>query len=221
MAAHPRVCGEHGVARRKSDTASGSSPRVRGTCWDWKATKDERGLIPACAGNMYTWRLSSAIMRAHPRVCGEHRRPVPLPAPASRLIPACAGNIPPTALVFGPPTAHPRVCGEHSEIEPQIVAKYGSSPRVRGTLINALDKRDASRLIPACAGNMLPAGPELPAKPAHPRVCGEHRLTLCANTYCLGSSPRVRGTFSGAGPGACIFRLIPACAGNILRWSRH
>ena len=48
----------------------------------------------------------------------------------------------------------------------------------------------------------------------HPRVCGEHELTLFENGLALGSSPRVRGTRETAHVDVPEARIIPACAGN-------
>ena len=48
---HPRVCGEHPTRRRTGPTAPGSSPRVRGTRNMGIQLQQERGIIPACAGN--------------------------------------------------------------------------------------------------------------------------------------------------------------------------
>jgi len=48
---HPRVCGERGVPPPTRASASGSSPRVRGTAY-WRRRGEAWGrFIPACAGN--------------------------------------------------------------------------------------------------------------------------------------------------------------------------
>ena len=51
---------------------------------------------------------------------------------------------------------------------------------------------------------------------AHPRGCGEHVLPKNRLSVFLGSSPRVRGTFTCSGLAHEGSRLIPAGAGNIL-----
>ena len=48
----------------------------------------------------------------------------------------------------------------------------------------------------------------------HPRVCGEHELTLFENGLALGSSPRVRGTPVSQMVENGATGIIPACAGN-------
>ena len=53
--------------------------------------------------------------------------------------------------------------------------------------------------------------------PAHPRVCGEHSSQPISGQLVVGSSPRVRGTCWYMGLAIRSLRLIPACAGNILK----
>ena len=92
--------------------------------------------------------------------------------------------------------------------------KYGSSPRVRGTVVALCFSGAQSRFIPACAGNGA-WQPGLQHKQAvHPRVCGERVALRPVPSECFGSSPRVRGTVQ---PGQIVQvtrRFIPACAGN-------
>ena len=106
-----------------------------------------------------------------------------------------------------------------------ILSACGSSPRVRGTVIDEAHHLSTSRFIPACAGNS-PISPSQPThQPVHPRVCGEQNRSQGTTPRQAGSSPRVRGTeFSG--PGTILkFRFIPACAGNSLKkndiWGLH
>ena len=69
-----------------------------------------------------------------------------------------------------------------------------SSPRVRGTGRSRVSARDASRVIPACAGNRGLRGGRSRRGSCHPRVCGEQSW----KPFGLSRSTRV----------------IPACAGN-------
>ena len=109
---------------------------------------------------------------------------------------------------------HPRVCGEQNLIVPDLFVRYGSSPRVRGTVHSACEDARSYRFIPACAGNSaLWAHTSFPM-PVHPRVCGEQNASSGNDGYSRGSSPRVRGTgVVHAAHQACC-RFIPACAGN-------
>ena len=71
---HPRVCGEHPVTTPDSDTAAGSSPRMRGTHFPTMPARLPVGIIPAYAGNTIIFFVVSFHLEDHPRVCGEHTR---------------------------------------------------------------------------------------------------------------------------------------------------
>ena len=109
----------------------------------------------------------------HPRVCGEQGgSTTAMPAKVGssprvrgtvytriydpvdyRFIPACAGN---RQRWFRRPVVsavHPRVCGEQSAFACELIALYGSSPRVRGTESRIVELKINDRFIPACAGN--------------------------------------------------------------------
>ena len=152
------------------------------------------GIIPACAGNTGGWQLLVGRHGDHPRVCGEHstsmmygvacagssprvrgtRRVHSRPHGADGIIPACAGNTThdrPGAWSRGD---HPRVCGEHSRPASSASNPSGSSPRVRGTQANRGHEMNRNGIIPACAGNTIPAVWRVNCARDHPRVCGEH-----------------------------------------------
>ena len=69
-------------------------------------------------------------------------------------------------------------------------------------------------IIPAYAGNTWADSPFCPRGRDHPRVCGEHELTLFENGLALGSSPRMRGTPRVSTPVPIFVGIIPAYAGN-------
>ena len=73
---------------------------------------------------------------------------------------------------------------------------------------------EASRFIPACAGNRPRSGSLTPRSPVHPRVCGEQTLNHVPLSLYGGSSPRVRGTGGELTEADIMARFIPACAGN-------
>jgi len=117
---------------------------------------------------------------------------------------------------------HPRVRGEHTTCVDTISTSAGSSPRARGT--RAVGGHDSTRLrvIPACAGNTFGGDVEAAGLPGHPRVRGEHVLTVPSLGTVNGSSPRARGTPEHLGEVVRVQRVIPACAGNtparVSRW---
>ena len=237
---HPRVCGEHALARASpaldmrfipacaGNTCSrshaerscrGSSPRVRGTRLQ-RDVIDSRAsrFIPACAGNT----LQSPVIAAD----------------VDRFIPACAGNTIDGALGASICTVHPRVCGEHvSNLHRSTRCMTGSSPRVRGTRCASAADRASSRFIPACAGNTLEAPRHdvvhsrfIPAcagntcvddaqrrrmTTVHPRVCGEqHRDATLVNDPCRFIPACAGNTLIVDNATAHQRRFIPACAGN-------
>ena len=69
---HPRVCGEHPFPPRVRNSATGSSPRMRGTLRRKDIGSIQARIIPAYAGNTPPSRNSDHSRTDHPRVCGEH-----------------------------------------------------------------------------------------------------------------------------------------------------
>ena len=191
----------------------GSSPRVRGTPSMGYKRAGFRGIIPACAGNTGASVSGSFPPWDHPRVCGEHikyppRQTVPEgSSPRVRgtlaelqvvqhgegIIPACAGNTGRHAHELGDLGDHPRVCGEHPTWSSSHCRISGSSPRVRGTHSRCTRSSSRFGIIPACAGNTVHTTGTLTGRRDHPRVCGEHPVSLPTRMLHVGSSPRVRG----------------------------
>ena len=192
------------------------------------------GIIPACAGNTPSRGWRNGQRRDHPRVCGEHLHvsgttsKLPGSSPRVRgtrsksrrrtatrgIIPACAGN---TCLPRSSPSSirdHPRVCGEHLINELFAGKDVGSSPRVRGTLLESSWTVRLVGIIPACAGNTWPEASSSTGFRDHPRVCGEHVRPTPEAPSLVGSSPRVRGTLQRFEPHGFCRGIIPACAGN-------
>ena len=151
--AHPHVCGEHYSLSRRRDTASGSSPRMRGTRCSGVRRGCRQGLIPTYAGNTCRPARVSLSRRAHPHVCGEHQSPGGRTlsnggsSPRMRgtqnteryapihggLIPTYAGNTSNVPCAVRRGRAHPHVCGEHRQRYFYPASIGGSSPRMRGT----------------------------------------------------------------------------------------
>ena len=171
---HPRVCGEHSVGCPSHRSASGSSPRMRGTFLVHFDYAVKARFIPAYAGNIVASWFGSIAATVHPRVCGEHLRPFltflrkvgssPRMRGTSqyaqsnlsnvRFIPAYAGNMSSRECPPRASTVHPRVCGEHVTAAVSSVSIDGSSPRMRGTCRAYPADPDIHRFIPAYAGNI-------------------------------------------------------------------
>ncbi len=118
-------------------------------------------------------------------------------------------------------TVYPRACGG-TELNHQIqYYSMGLSPRVRGNLDMYSLYPNASRSIPARAGEP-PVRLNLPAgTPVYPRACGGTNPSPVVGGRCGGLSPRVRGNHWAYGSGGNGVRSIPARAGEPTGTSRR
>ena len=133
------------------------------------------------------------------------------------IIPACAGSTLPLIRSPTPYWDHPRMCGEHSYKVLCCTVHWGSSPHVRGALLQRQRHRIRAGIIPACAGSTWSMAIGTAWDGDHPRMCGEHRISVNTVSSSAGSSPHVRGAqivsdFHGLPTG-----IIPACAGSTAR----
>ena len=231
---HPRMRGEHKMARRWWTRAVGSSPHARGTLPVFGQRIPFAGIIPACAGNTTTPPYTDSDQRDHPRMRGEHSLPysfvaspwgssphargthfrISMERGAHGIIPACAGN---TGSFHGLTPAvkdHPRMRGEHVGEVVKDGDVPGSSPHARGTLVVADRGSSVWGIIPACAGNTGRPATARGKCRDHPRMRGEHFSCVVGKSENTGSSPHARGTpcTQAARPNAT--GIIPACAGN-------
>ena len=191
---HPRMCGEHQRFDDGEIYTAGSSPHVRGALRLFRFPLDLTGIIPACAGSTIRLAGRSMCSRDHPRMCGEHQRGVRDPRTAlgssphvrgarlerdenpsgSGIIPACAGSTDRVGAAGSLVGDHPRMCGEHITPNPFANAVLGSSPHVRGALIQGIVLHCPLGIIPACAGSTARDTSKIAVFRDHPRMCGEH-----------------------------------------------
>ena len=66
------------------------------------------------------------------------------------------------------------MCGEHLLVALLLSLLVGSSPHVRGALVDSEKVDDEAGIIPACAGSTTGVKPLVYAQRDHPRMCGEH-----------------------------------------------
>ena len=85
---------------------------------------------------------------------------------------------------------------------------------MRGTRLICKTAQDTFGIIPAYAGNIPALYSHFFAKGDHPRVCGEHTISVYRALELSGSSPRMRGTPLVADRIHGIPGIIPAYAGN-------
>ena len=187
---------------------------MRGTLEVFESLRFISRIIPAHAGNSHHRDSHGTRRPDHPRACGELSEvdmPAGVPIGSSprmrgtlhrrrhfqdvrRIIPAHAGNSFPSRSPPRTRTDHPRACGELGGHRRHRVARAGSSPRMRGTLVANVVTWEPDRIIPAHAGNSLVSIVSSHASPDHPRACGELDLSEIAGEQQVGSSPRMRGT---------------------------
>ena len=235
---HPRVCGEQRSSAETSWSVVGSSPRMRGAATAAPPAAAAARIIPAYAGSRRSPAPSARPSRDHPRVCGEqeltcggkwdaagssprmrgagrHRQDLPL---LLGIIPAYAGSSVPQTGAAASVSDHPRRCGEQIERWGRISWMSGSSPQVRGAVVEA--NREASRLgiIPAGAGSRPASRARTWASRDHPRRCGEQPTRWRTGATPSGSSPQVRGAGVRRRGGPVADGIIPAGAGS-RRWA--
>ena len=112
--------------------------------------------------------------------------------------------------------------GEHVRTAWRRLGNRGSSPHARGTPRGRLESRGPVGIIPACAGNTRWASGIPRRCRDHPRMRGEHKFEACVRIGVEGSSPHARGTRPPVRVSIRPLGIIPACAGNTVRWRvRH
>ena len=135
------------------------------------------------------------------------------PSP-KRIIPADAGSTVSTGSSPSLLQDHPRGCGEHLLRRQLRGRQKGSSPRMRGALVQQALSTDKGGIIPADAGSTRSPSASCSSARDHPRGCGEHHAGGGRGRRAAGSSPRMRGALSHLRGPAQRARIIPADAGS-------
>ena len=195
-------------------------------------------IIPARAGQTATPKAVVIIPPDHPRACGANSivlltalggggssprvrgkpRPMRVAAWRARIIPARAGQTRQAGAADRPGPDHPRACGANDSNPTEKSRLDGSSPRVRGKPGAKMRFRSVHRIIPARAGQTRRPARCCHTRSDHPRACGANQRHRHQMHLRPGSSPRVRGKpprFSG---GRRARRIIPARAGQTVRF---
>ena len=235
---HPRACGANHRRRRQQGQEGGSSPRVRGKLRRAVPMQSGLRIIPARAGQTSRSSVRTSCFPDHPRACGANelmattlkqfngssprvrgkRLAVADRLLTNRIIPARAGQTKTLLPTFCPHSDHPRACGANCPAGKSRGCVYGSSPRVRGKLgADDLIERGV-RIIPARAGQTFLCGGYLGDHADHPRACGANLPPAASMVVAAGSSPRVRGKPLPGDLDKSVVRIIPARAGQTVRF---
>ena len=174
----------------------------------------QRRIIPAYAGSTkYEFHRRVRRKGSSPRMRGALHVGL-APGGAHGIIPAYAGSTLAAGSSAIASRDHPRVCGEHYATAQEGISNGGSSPRMRGARDGIQALSALGRIIPAYAGSTWVLLCTVMICPDHPRVCGEHATTDVVATFCLGSSPRMRGALENIVISLQSRGIIPAYAGS-------
>ena len=171
----------------------------------------------ACGANPTACAALSLHCGSSPRMRGKHV-PQGLLQPGERIIPAHAGQTPSPWVSMISCADHPRACGANSQSWWYWYRQRGSSPRMRGK--PALEERSpvSGRIIPAHAGQTPLHDTYDNVFPDHPRACGANSIVSSLGISQAGSSPRMRGKRAGRHDQCGDGRIIPAHAGQTVRF---
>ena len=109
---------------------------------------------------------------------------------------------------------HPRIRGEHQKTSYRVWLSCGSSPHTRGAPGLLALWRGKVRIIPAYAGSTSDRPLERNRLQDHPRIRGEHNISLDGSEGETGSSPHTRGARRIMPASRAPRGIIPAYAGS-------
>ena len=112
---------------------------------------------------------------------------------------------------------HPRAYGEAREFAVPREPAVRITPARTGKHVITPEKAAAWVGSPPRTGITFAGTWLAPARPDHPRVCGEHSQTGRPTVSVIGSPPRVRGTPEHDVDRVPHVRITPACAGSTPR----
>ena len=142
----------------------------------------------------------------------------PFPPIPVRIIPAHAGQTSTSSTGATGNADHPRACGANGLVAFHCHPDSGSSPRMRGKPIRRHRPTRPPRIIPAHAGQTPVRARGRFRRPDHPRACGANHPQAQFRLVVGGSSPRMRGKPCWRDGGFLVFRIIPAHAGQTVRF---
>mgnify|MGYP006878944867 CR=1 FL=1 len=135
-----------------------------------------------------------------------------------RIIPAHAGQTAGRTQARRRLPDHPRACGANDKFKNTMNFAGGSSPRMRGKRGLSGDLFRPVRIIPAHAGQTASCHRQDGDGTDHPRACGANPQRRAPSGRVTGSSPRMRGKQANARRDYIKCRIIPAHAGQTVRF---
>ena len=171
-------------------------------------------ITPAYAGKRIHHDRLNAVIRDHPRLCGEKNFLDNLRHAYVGITPAYAGKSNSVAAVSNREQDHPRLCGEKCLLWRTTSGKRGSPPPMRGkvTLKNVTGKEVG--ITPAYAGKSGNVGKSWFYRRDHPRLCGEKPASSSLVMFQPGSPPPMRGKEEKENEKRVSSRITPAYAGK-------
>ena len=238
---HPRLRGEHRCGGASWTWFSGSPPPARAAPTSSTSTSKCPGITPACAGSTRQALRRARAVSDHPRLRGEHTSArivvapywgSPPPARGARrrarrscrvlgITPACAGSTTRVQRSCAMHSDHPRLRGEHATGATMSTTVTGSPPPARGARCRSVTGHVVVGITPACAGSAEPHTCRFVPDADHPRLRGEHAISLGRVARSPGSPPPARGARGDHGRSRFCPRITPACAGSTCAaWER-
>ena len=171
-------------------------------------------ITPADAGKTLPLRLKRAMLRDHPRRCGENLIVLRVKLTQAGSPPQVRGKLRSKCNHVNAPPDHPRRCGENLHFAGEFKIRQGSPPQVRGKRIGGLKLQPTFRITPAGAGKTTAVYERVNNDRDHPRRCGENGLSEGERQASTGSPPQVRGKLRIKKLRSVRFRITPAGAGK-------
>ena len=231
---HPRSRGAAAAVKTTSASTSGPSPLTRGSRGDFGGSTEDRGSIPAHAGQPAPRASGRPGEAVHPRSRGaadDSARvgfPIVGPSPLTRGSPLqdsqhgdCVRSIPAHAGQPSPPPpsaararVHPRSRGAAGSAVTLATGETGPSPLTRGSLVWAGPARKLRGSIPAHAGQPGSESGATSSEGVHPRSRGAAEAKAASGMAAMGPSPLTRGSHRHHEEVAHGDGSIPAHAGQ-------
>ena len=170
---HPHACGERKLSTPRPAAAGRFIPTPVGNASASQGKNHPLPVHPHACGERFTGAVDSRLYNgSSPRLWGtpisrSHRRFPP------RFIPTPVGNASSSIAAMIRRTVHPHACGERSGLMSRDSIRFGSSPRLWGTLRFDVQGLDQVRFIPTPVGNATRQPLHKAAMTVHPHACGE------------------------------------------------